>query len=151
MEYTQILDFTPRERTFPSLADIAKRTPVFFKLLFRYALPSFIKQWVHKAGENDFTILLGHAPDFIPDILHEEIDLCLAGHLHGGQVGIPIVERVIMKLILKELGSQFPAEWGSGYREAGNIRMNVSVGTGGSRAIRFNCPPTMTLFRVKKA
>jgi predicted MPP superfamily phosphohydrolase len=110
----------------------------------------FIKAWANRAGDDEFTIVMGHTPDYIPEIVDQDIDLCLAGHLHGGQVSFPIVDRILLKLILHELGSDHVSvEWAKGFREVGNTRINVSVGTGGG-APRLNCPPAMTLFTVKK-
>jgi len=97
---------------------------------------------------------MGHAPDYILDIVDLDIDLCLAGHLHGGgQVRIPFLGPVpiIYEEILQSWGSHFPREWAMGYREVHNIRMNVSAGVGSGASIRFNCPPSMTLFTVKKS
>jgi predicted MPP superfamily phosphohydrolase len=38
------------------------------------------------AGENDFTILLSHNPDYIRSLPAGKVDLMLSGHTHGGQV-----------------------------------------------------------------
>lgn len=38
------------------------------------------------AGENDFTILLSHNPDYIRSLSAGKVDLMLSGHTHGGQV-----------------------------------------------------------------
>jgi predicted MPP superfamily phosphohydrolase len=110
----------------------------------------FIENWLKHAEKDDFTIVMGHAPDYILDIVDLNIDLALAGHLHGGQMGIPGLQKLLLTAVLQELGSDFPPEWAAGYRELENIRINVSVGTGSHGSTRVFCPPTMTLFTVKK-
>ena len=110
---------------------------------------AFIEDWSEKAGEDAFTIVMGHAPDYILDILDlDSIDLALAGHLHGGQLGVPGLQTLALAAALKEIGSDFPAEWAAGYRELENLRINVSVGTGSHGPARVLCPPTMTLFKL---
>ena len=109
---------------------------------------SFIEDWAAKTGKDEFTIVMGHAPDYISDIIDLNIDLVLAGHLHGGQIGIPGLQQLVLRAALHAVGSDFPAEWAAGYRELGNLRINVSAGTGSHGPARVLCPPTMTLFRV---
>jgi predicted MPP superfamily phosphohydrolase len=110
----------------------------------------FIENWAAAAEPEDFTIVMGHVPDYILDILDLHLDLALAGHLHGGQIGIPGLQRLALTAALHNSGSDFPAEWAAGYRELEHLRINVSVGTGSHGSARLGCPPTMTLFTVKK-
>jgi len=116
---------------------------------------ALIEKWRNTARDEEFTIVLGHAPDYIVDIVDLDIDLCLAGHFHGGgQVRIPFIHSIILDEALQAKGFSTPGEWAMGYREVHNIRMNVSAGVGtshlsGVRTMRLNCPPTMTLFRVR--
>ncbi len=107
----------------------------------------FIEQWKNRSNEKAFTIVMGHAPDYISDIIDLDIDLCIAGHTHGGQIRIPYLGPLLTF-------SRIPKAWAMGYREVGKTRMNVSAGigaehAGGLPAIRINCPPTMTLFTIK--
>lgn len=118
---------------------------------------ALIETWRKMARDEEFTIVLGHVPDYIVDIIDLDIDLCLAGHFHGGgQVRIPFIHSIILDEVLQAKGYRTPGEWGMGYREVRNIRMNVSAGVGtshlfGLRTMRLNCPPTMTLFTIKKS
>jgi len=110
---------------------------------------AFIDNWKHRTKTEEFTIVMGHAPDYISGVVDPDIDLCLAGHTHGGQIRIPFFGPIVTL-------SNVPREWAMGYRKVHNIRMNVSAGIGAEHhsdlpAIRFNCPPTMTLFVVKKS
>lgn len=114
----------------------------------RQAVPlTLVDEWLAASPPDAITIALGHRPDFIPPLLDRPIDLCLAGHTHGGQVRIPFIGPLTT-------ASGTPKEWSRGYRELGQTRMNVSAGIGASHfkglpSIRFNCPPEMTLIRFE--
>ncbi len=102
-----------------------------------------VREWLAESRPGDFTILAGHRPDFILAVKDLPVDLCLAGHAHGGQVRIPGYGPL-------KTHSQVPDEWSAGFHEIGRTRLNVSAGVGfehGNRfpAVRFNCPPEMTL------
>lgn len=105
---------------------------------------SLIKKWRVQSGANEVTILFGHAPDYVLNILDMDLDLCLAGHTHGGQIRLPVLGPLITL-------SRIPKEWAMGYRKIRNIRLNVSAGIGAEHggllpSIRVNCPPAMTMF-----
>jgi predicted MPP superfamily phosphohydrolase len=107
---------------------------------------NLIEQWHGRSDDLGFTILFGHAPDYVLDILDLNIDLCFAGHTHGGQIRIPFVGPLVTL-------SRVPKDWAMGFRRLDNLRLNVSAGIGTEHAsqlppIRINCPPTMTLFIV---
>jgi len=114
----------------------------------RHAVPmALVDEWLAASPPDAITIALGHRPDFIPPLLDKPIDLCLAGHTHGGQVRIPFIGPLTT-------ASGTPKEWSRGYRELGQTRINVSAGIGASHfkgmpSIRFNCPPEMTLIRFE--
>ena len=106
-----------------------------------------VEQWLETTEPEDFTILLGHAPDFVLDIQDLPIDLCLAGHTHGGQIRIPFHGPILTL-------SAVPKEWARGYREVGKTRLNVSAGVGSEHAaelpaIRVNCPTEMSLIELR--
>ena len=108
---------------------------------------ALIERWTQTSAAQDFSILLGHTPNYLVNILDLNIDLCLAGHTHGGQIRLPFVGPLITL-------SAVPREWAMGYRKLQNLHVNVSAGIGAEHAsqlpsIRFNCQPTMTLFTVK--
>ncbi len=108
---------------------------------------AFIKNWKNRSKKNEFTIVIGHAPEYISGILKLDIDLCLAGHTHGGQIRVPFWGPIITL-------SRFPRKWAMGYRKINNTHINVSAGIGTEHAgnlppIRFNCPPVMTLLTLK--
>lgn len=105
-----------------------------------------VDQWLAKAETHDFTILLGHAPDYALQMVDQTIDLCLAGHTHGGQVRLPWYGALV-------IDSDVPKDWSSGFRNIGIPYLNVSAGAGSNRfnglpPIRFNCPTEMTLIEL---
>lgn len=107
----------------------------------RYA----ITNWINNS-RGRFTILLGHAPDYVLDIRDKNIDLCLAGHTHGGQIRLPFIGPLLN-------ASNTPRSWARGFREIDNLHLNVSAGIGCEHtthlpAIRFNCPPSITIFKI---
>ncbi len=105
-----------------------------------------VEQWLQAAEDDTFTILLGHAPDYILSVDDLEIDLCLAGHTHGGQIRLPFIGPLLTL-------TQVPRDWARGFHEAGQTVLNVSAGIGCEHhsdlpSIRFLCPPEMTLIQV---
>ena len=108
-----------------------------------------LEAWLHAVGQSHpgaFTIAAGHAPDYILATDTLPIDLCLAGHTHGGQVRIPFWGPLLW-------ASAVPQNMARGFHEVGSTRINVSAGIGaehiyGIPPIRFNCPPEMTLITV---
>ena len=103
-------------------------------------------QWLAESDPRDFRILLGHAPDYALAVKEEPIDLCLAGHTHGGQVCLPFYGPLV-------IDSAVPRDWATGFRRIGIPYLNVSAGAGSNRykglpPLRFNCPTEMTLIEL---
>ena len=105
-----------------------------------------IQQWLEQSDPNDFRILFGHSPNFALAVAESPIDLCLAGHTHGGQVNFPFYGPLV-------IDSDIPAEWAKGFRRVGIPYLNVSAGVGSNRRhglppLRFNCPSEMTMIEL---
>jgi predicted MPP superfamily phosphohydrolase len=86
-----------------------------------------------------FSILLSHTPEVYEEAAHVDFNLMLSGHTHGGQIclpgGIPII-----------LNSVLPRYMGSGAWTYRGMSGYTSAGAGSSKiAVRFNCPPEITL------
>jgi len=91
--------------------------------------------------EDDHTaILLAHEPDYADvSAATERFELQVSGHSHGGQVSIPLFGPPI----LPYLGEKYP----SGLYQVGNMFQYTNRGLGvNGLAVRFNCPPEITLF-----
>jgi uncharacterized protein len=87
-----------------------------------------------------YKIALFHAPAFF-DQIAGRVNLCLAGHTHGGQVLIPLVK----PFWLPKACGRFLAGW---YEEDGT-KMYVNRGLGMSDLpIRFRCRPEISVFTI---
>ena len=105
-----------------------------------------VGQWLEQSSAQDFRILFGHSPNYALSVGEVPIDLCLAGHTHGGQVDVPLYGPLV-------IDSDVPKEWARGFRRVGIPYLNVSAGAGSNRygglpPIRFNCPTEMTLIEL---
>ncbi|HKZ83436.1 MAG TPA: hypothetical protein VJ793_07235 [Anaerolineae bacterium] len=94
----------------------------------------------------EYTILLYHAPDLMPEAARLGIDLVLCGHTHGGQIRLPLFGAVFTSSIY---GKRY--EMGE-YRE-GSTTMVVSRGIGmegkGMPRMRFLCEPEIELIELR--
>ena len=87
-------------------------------------------------------ILLSHTPDIYYDV-KEDVDLILAGHVHGGQVRIPLIGALICPSIY---GTKFAS---GDFKETQN-RMIVTRGLGTSiLTMRFNDIPEIVILEEK--
>jgi predicted MPP superfamily phosphohydrolase len=94
--------------------------------------------------EDAFSILLSHTPEIYRQAAHAGFKLLLSGHTHGGQIclpgGIPIV-----------LEAALPRSMGRGAWKYGQMAGYTSAGAGSSVVpVRFNCPPEITLHRLRR-
>jgi uncharacterized protein len=88
-----------------------------------------------------YKIALFHAPGYF-DRIAGRVNLCIAGHTHGGQVRIPFVRPFWLP---KDCG-RFLEGW---YEEEGT-QMYVNRGLGMSDLpIRFLCRPEITIFTIR--
>ena len=106
-----------------------------------------VERWLGSIEEGPFRIVVGHAPDFALTMTDLPVDLCLAGHTHGGQIRLPGVGPLITL-------SRVPRDWARGFRSIGTAALNVSAGIGTEHAeglppIRVYCPPEMTLLDLR--
>lgn len=111
--------------------------------------PVELEDWLAHSDSDDLTILVGHSPDFVLQASDRPIDLCLAGHTHGGQIRLPFVGPLITM-------SRVPRDIARGFHEVGRTRINVSAGIGTEHAaslpaIRVGCPPEFTVIDIVPA
>lgn len=102
-----------------------------------------VADWLRQSPSDDFSVVLGHKPDFVRTIKELPVDLCLAGHTHGGQVRIPFLGPVVTL-------SGLPKNLSWGFHEVGLTHLNVSAGVGCEHcaslpSIRVNCPPEIVV------
>jgi len=92
-----------------------------------------------------FNVLMSHNPDVFPVAARQGYDLMLAGHTHGGQVTVEILERGINP-------ARFFTPYVYGLYRAGKSAGYVTrgIGTIGIPA-RIGAPPEISVLRLRKA
>jgi predicted MPP superfamily phosphohydrolase len=104
-----------------------------------------IEKAASEISDGAFSILLSHTPEIYRQAAHAGFDLLLSGHTHGGQICMP-------GSIPITLDSVLPRHMGSGAWEYQNMAGYTSVGVGSCIvAVRLNCPPEITLHRLRRA
>ena len=99
---------------------------------------------LHGIPSNAATVLLAHEPDFADNVAGYPVDLQLSGHTHGGQVRFPFVP----PLFLPDFGRKYIL----GLYHIQNLTLYTTAGIGTVRlAVRFNCPPEITLITLRRA
>ncbi len=99
---------------------------------------------LHDESGLPLRILLAHSPDEFEWAQSREIDLVLAGHLHGGQVRLPVFGAIVSP-------SRFGVRYALGVFTANNTVMHVGRGTGSLTPLRYNCPPEISLLTLRSA
>ena len=104
-----------------------------------------LEKAVQRIPPDATTILLSHTPEIYRPAAHAGFGLMLCGHTHGGQIclpgGIPLT-----------LDAKCPRHMGSGPWVYQGMRGYTSAGTGSSIVnVRLNCPPEVTLHRLRSS
>lgn len=91
------------------------------------------------------SILLSHSPEMYRHAAYANFDVMLSGHTHGGQIclpgGIPLM-----------YNARAPRFLCNGYWRYHRLQGYTSVGSGVSIVdVRLNCPPEITLHRLRRA
>lgn len=79
-------------------------------------------------------VVLSHSPDQLPWAQRNHVDLLLAGHLHGGQIRVPLVGPLVSP-------SWHGVRYASGVFWCPPTVMHVSRGISGEIPLRLNCRP----------
>ena len=90
-----------------------------------------------------FRLCLSHTPDNISWARQNRIDLMLAGHVHGGQVRLPLVGSVFVP-------SRYSRRFDCGTFELSPTLLHVSRGLAGQQPVRYNCRPEVTKIVLRK-
>jgi hypothetical protein len=90
------------------------------------------------------TVLLAHDPDLFPEAQARSVELTLAGHTHGGQLGVPGVRRLSL--------ARFVSRWTAGlYRQGRSwLYVNRGAGTTGPPA-RLGAPAELAVITLRRA
>ena len=90
-----------------------------------------------------FRLCLSHTPDNIAWARTNRIDLVLAGHVHGGQIRLPVLGSVFVP-------SRYSRKYDCGtFYEAPTV-MHVGRGLSGQHPLRFFCKPEVTRIILRK-
>jgi uncharacterized protein len=90
-----------------------------------------------------FRLCLSHTPDNFGWAQKHHIDLVLAGHVHGGQIRLPLVGSIFVP-------SKFSRRYDGGTFHEGPTVMHVSRGLAGEVPLRYNCRPEVSLVVLRK-
>jgi uncharacterized protein len=89
-------------------------------------------------------VLMSHDPDLFPRV-PARVALTVAGHLHGGQVGVPLVRRPF-------LPSRFGERYARGHKVEGGRHLFVTSGLGTTGwPVRLLAPPEIVVLRLRPA
>lgn len=91
--------------------------------------------------KNEPRLLLAHSPDIFDEASLEQINLVLAGHTHGGQVGIPFLVE------LSKYANRTVYMKGLFEKRKTKLYVNRGIGTK-TLPIRFLCRPEITVIKV---
>ncbi len=90
-----------------------------------------------------YKILLMHEPDYIDELEDNKYDLILAGHSHGGQVGIPLINELLVP--------KGANKYSYGHYSLTNSELYVSNGIGVSEInFRLFRMPSIDVYRLIK-
>lgn len=107
---------------------------------------SFFKTAIDKtlvdSHDIDFTILMSHRPDALDYASERKIDLVLAGHTHGGQIGFN------GKSIFE---SYFPDRYLWGHYKLKQSHLYTSSGVGHWFPFRLGCPTEAPIIELQKS
>lgn len=92
--------------------------------------------------EDALLLMLAHNPDAWLEPCMERADLVLSGHVHGGQIRLPLLGAIHTQ------GTHLTRRHPAGWFRRGQSRMFVSRGVGESLPLRFGVLPQAALIRL---
>jgi predicted MPP superfamily phosphohydrolase len=95
-----------------------------------------------EAPAGRFRLLLSHTPDTIAWARANSVDLMLAGHVHGGQVRLPVVGSLFVP-------SRYSRKYDGGVFEESPTVMHVSRGLSGREPLRIGCRPEVSRLTLR--
>jgi predicted MPP superfamily phosphohydrolase len=91
-----------------------------------------------------FRLCLSHTPDNFAWGQRHNINLMLCGHVHGGQVRVPVVGSIFVP-------SVYGRRYDMGVFQAGGTVMVVGRGLSGKEPLRFRCDPQVIRLTLRPA
>jgi len=105
--------------------------------------PWFTPPDLNGCPADGFRLCLSHTPDNLPWAKQHRIDLMLAGHVHGGQIRLPLVGSIFVP-------SKYSRRYDGGTFHEGPTVMHVSRGLAGEVPLRYNCRPEVSLLVLRR-
>jgi predicted MPP superfamily phosphohydrolase len=99
-------------------------------------------QWLGR--DDTFQICLSHTPDNIEWARQKQVDVMLSGHVHGGQIRVPVVGPVFMP-------SVYGRRYDQGVFQCDPTLLIVSRGLSGEHTVRYHCCPEVGLVTLRGA
>jgi predicted MPP superfamily phosphohydrolase len=90
-----------------------------------------------------FRLCLSHTPDNIAWARANAVNLMLSGHVHGGQIRLPIIGSLVVP-------SMYGRRYDCGVFLEDKTVLHVTRGIGGKHPLRYNCRPEATLLVLGK-
>ena len=92
--------------------------------------------------DNAFKVLLAHSPEIFEEASGAGIDLCLCGHIHAGQIRMPLIGSILSN-------ADCPKIYTEGLWQHGGMVGYTCAGVGCSLLpVRYNCPPEITVIEL---
>ncbi|MCS6914383.1 MAG: metallophosphoesterase [Myxococcales bacterium] len=104
-------------------------------------VPGLLDRALRDRRDNTVTLLLSHHPHVFRHVAGRRVDLMLAGHTHGGQVGLG--ERSLL-----EPAYGYVRGWFTSPAPGDHAQLFVSSGLGHWLPFRLNCPPEVVLIEL---
>jgi uncharacterized protein len=95
----------------------------------------------HNAAGLPLRVALSHSPDQFGWARTNEIDLLLAGHVHGGQICLPVIGPFTAP-------SMHGVRYAAGTFCVDKTVLHVSRGTASLTPLRWNCPPEIAVLQL---
>ncbi|MDF1544879.1 MAG: metallophosphoesterase [bacterium] len=100
-----------------------------------------IEKTLSQSGGNDFSILMSHRPDALDVAARHGVNLTLAGHTHGGQIGL---------FGRSAFESLWPDRYLWGEYRMKDSRLYTSAGMGHWFPFRLNCPAEAPVIELNR-
>ena len=108
------------------------------------------RPWLNKpvdltgCPEGPFRLGLSHTPDNVYWGRERGVDLMLSGHVHGGQIRLPVIGSVLVP-------SRYGRRYDCGAFDEGPTFLYVNRGLGGEHPVRYLCRPEAVRFTLRRA
>ena len=97
---------------------------------------------VEEVPADAFKVLLAHSPEIFEEAAAAGIHLCLCGHIHAGQISLPLVGSILSN-------ADCPRSYRQGVWQHGGMVGYTCAGVGCSLLpVRYNCPPEIAMIEL---